>query len=204
MSIVVRALAPSTFPDYEALTRDEGGGGCYCAFWHQKFASHDAWLAQCRERPEANCAAIRAKIDAGFHVGVVAYDEETARAIAWVSVAPLPEIYWAWKRVAALGVEAADTAGIVCFTLGRDERGRGRSASVLAALARYGATRGWKRLEGYPFDAAALEKHGDDVLWPGRPETFASAGFERIGAHWLEHADYPRSIWRRDLATPPT
>lgn len=181
-------VKPLRQKDYETLTQHEGGGGCYCAFWHQKFASHAAWLAQCKAQPERNRETVLDRARQGFHVGVVVYQDDQARA--WLGVGPLPETYWAWKRVASLGLAAAHTAGIVCFTLAEAARGKHLSLEVLEAVKAYGKAQGWKTLEAYPFDPAALAQHGDSLLWPGRTESFVM-GFARVGSHWMEHRTIP-------------
>ncbi|MGK5089094.1 hypothetical protein WDW86_16170 [Bdellovibrionota bacterium FG-2] len=64
----------------------------------------------------------------------------------------------------------------------------------------YGKSQGWATIEGYPFDASAVEKHKADVLWPGMTKGFVEAGFERSAPHWLSQADWERSIYRVQVA----
>jgi hypothetical protein len=101
--------------------------------------------------------------------------------------------------VAKLGLEASGVAAILCFTITKTRRGRRLTGAVLDAVVAHGRTQGWSAIEAYPFDAEAASKHGDDVAWPGPTEAFERGGFERIGSHWLDHPEYPRSIWRRAL-----
>lgn len=196
--IRLERLTEHNFADYESLTACEGDGGCYCAFWHQKWACLDDWRRRQKEAPEQNRATVLERVRSGFHVGVLAY--APAGLAAWMSVGPLPELYWAWRRAAALGEEAArDTAGIVCITITPDLRRQHLQAALLEALVPYGRSAGWKTIEGYPFDEGALAAHGKQLLWAGHPAGYAAAGFERVDAHWLSSAGYERSIVRRQI-----
>ena len=199
MAIELRPLTEANFADYEALTRAEASGktGCYCAFWHQKVSSSAEWERRQKEEPLKNRDAVLARVRGGFHVGVLAYEADAP--IAWISVGPVNEVYWAWKRAAQLATDSATTAGITCFSVVPERRGDGLQVELLSALATYGKAAGWLVIEGYPFDVAAFEKHGAKVAWPGAPQGFAAAGFEVAGPHWLANADWPRSIVRRVL-----
>lgn len=117
--------------------------------------------------------------------------------MAWISVGPLPEFYWAWKRTADLGRSAGETAAIMCFNTFPDFRGKGRTAEVLRALTSYGKSLGWKNIEGYPFDESAIKAHGNAILWPGVADEFIAAGFTRVDSHWLSSDQAERSIFSR-------
>lgn len=195
--IRIERLSEANFSDFERLTGCGADGGCYCAFWHGKWQSVDEWKERERTRPLENRELMRQKVRFGFHVGVLAFRGD--QLLAWVSIGPLPEAYWTWKRVAQVGLEAHLVAGITCVTIAPELRGQRLQAEILTALAGYGRTRGWQAMEGYPFDASAFEKHGKAVSWPGRAEGFAAAGFVRVGAHWLDHPDWARSIYRLPL-----
>ena len=78
---------------------------------------------------------------------MLAYDADAP--IAWISVGPVNEVYWAWKRAGALGPEASTTAGITCFSVVPERRGDGLQVELLSALAMYGRAAGWLVIEGY-------------------------------------------------------
>lgn len=193
----IERLAEANFADYERLTACGADGGCYCAFWHGKWRSVDEWKERERTRPLENRELIRQMVSFGFHVGALAY--RGGELLAWLSVGPLPETYWTWKRVAQVGLEAHLVAGITCITIAPELRGQRLQGSVLRALSEHGRAQGWRAIEGYPFDASAFAKHGKAVSWPGRVEGFVEAGYERVGAHWLDHPDSARSIYRVEL-----
>jgi hypothetical protein len=196
LNLRIEKLTDKNFADYESLTSCEAGG-CYCAFWHGKWKSVEEWDARKKEKPLENRELIRMKVGFGFHVGVVVY--EGNEAIAWVSVGPLPDTYWTWKRVAKLGTEASSIAGITCITVAKERRSQKMQPAILRALTAYGKEQGWTAIEGYPFEEEAYAKHGKAIAWPGNAEGFRNADFEKIEPHWLSQADYPRAIYRKSL-----
>jgi GNAT superfamily N-acetyltransferase len=197
-TLQVKTLTEANFADFENITKHESGGGCYCSYWHQKWSSRADWDTQCQQSPEKNRAIVLEKVRAGFHVGVVVYEEN--KPIGWISVGPIPDFYWTWKRVAALGDQAGSIASIVCITASPTYRGSGFQVRALSALVDYGKTNGWKAIEGYPFDDSAIRKHGDVVFWPGFAKSYEKVGFTRIGEHWLNNPEAERSIYQIQLA----
>ena len=119
--------------------------------------------------------------------------------LAWISVGPLTDFYWTWKRVAQLGDDSNTVAGITCFTVAPKFRKQGLQAKILKELIEYGKEMGWSSLEAYPFDTSALEKHKDLVLWPGLAKGYVDAGFSRVSSHWLHSTEAERSIFKVGL-----
>lgn len=199
MTIRLEPLRTNNFSDYESLTCKEANGktGCYCAFWHQKFNSLEEWEKRQKEEPLKNRDVIHSKMVSGFHVGVLAYEND--ELIGWISLGPLTDFNWTMKRALSIGTDAQKIAGILCFSLAPAFRGKGYQTLLLKELLPYAKNNGWTAIEGYPFDVEALTKHGDKVAWPGFPDSFLSAGFKRIDQHWLNNPDYPRSIFKVDL-----
>ena len=131
MGIRIEQLNQKNFEDYEKLTCKQAHGGCYCSFWHQKWHSMTDWEKCQKETPEKNRQLIFEKMRSGFHVGVLAYQGNDL--LAWLSVGPLIEYYWTWKRVVQVGEDAKSIAGITCFTIASDFRGQGLQAKILEA-----------------------------------------------------------------------
>ncbi|MGK5089095.1 GNAT family N-acetyltransferase [Bdellovibrionota bacterium FG-2] len=121
--IRIEKLTEANFTDYEELTRCGKDGGCYCAFWHQKWASMESWIKREKEAPELNRATVLDRVRSGFHVGVLAYRGE--ELLGWISVGPLTDFYWTWKRAIAVGEASKNTAGITCITLAPKFRNQG-------------------------------------------------------------------------------
>jgi len=197
MNIRIEQLTEQNFKDYETLTSCESGGGCYCSFWHQKINSMQEWDTRKKENPQLNRQIVLDKVKTGFHVGALVYSENDL--LAWISVGPLIEYYWTWKRTTQLGEVSKSIAGVTCFTVAPKFRGQGLQSQILEKLKSYGKDKGWTAIEGYPFDPSALEKHKEHVLWPGLPKGFEEAGFIKIGPHWLNNSEAERSIYKVDL-----
>lgn len=197
MNIRIEQLTEQNFKDYEILTSCESGGGCYCSFWHQKISSMQEWETRKKETPLLNRQVVLDKVKIGFHVGVLVYSENDL--IAWISVGPLVDYYWTWKRTIQLGEESKNIAGITCFTVAPKFRGQGLQSKILERLKNYGKEKGWIAIEGYPFDASAIDKHKEHVLWPGLTKGFEEAGFFKIGPHWLNNPEAERSIYKVEL-----
>lgn len=193
MNYRIEKLSEKNFSDYETLTSCESGGGCYCSFWHQKITSMQEWDQRKQENPKLNRQIVLDKVQTGYHVGVLVYQEH--ELVAWISVGPLIDFYWAWKRVAHLGEQAKFVAGIMCITLAPKYRGQGLQSKILTQLKDYGREQGWKSIEGYPFDANAVEKHKVLVAWPGMTKGFKEAGFIKTGEHWTSQPDWERSLF---------
>lgn len=197
MSIRIERLNEKNFSDYEKLTSCGTDGGCYCAFWHGKWNSVDEWKEREKTRPLENRDLIRQKMNFGFHVGALAY--RGSELVAWISVGPITEYYWTWKRVAKVGEEANQIAGITCITISPELRSQKLQSEILVSLKAYGKNQGWKTIEGYPFEESAYKNHGKAVAWPGKVDGFIAAGFEKADSHWLNHPEWERSIYRAQL-----
>ncbi len=197
MTIRIERLSEENFSDYESLTCKQKHGGCYCAFWHQKWQSIADWEKCQKETPERNRQIVFEKMRSGFHVGVLAYQDQDL--LAWISVGPLIDFYWTWKRAIHVGETAKTVAAITCFTLSEQFRGQGFQGKILTALKNYGKVQGWSAIEGYPFDSSALEKQKENVIWPGLTKGFVEAGFSHVGPHWLTGPDWERSIYTANL-----
>lgn len=197
MSFRIERLSEKNFGDFEKLTSCESGGGCYCAFWHQKIGSMQEWDQRKQENPELNRQTILGKVRTGYHVGVLVY--RGSELAAWISVGPLPEYYWTWKRVVKTGEEANLVAGITCITISPELRSQKLQSEILLSLREYGKSLGWKTIEGYPYEEKAYQTHGKAIAWPGKVEGFVNAGFEKVGPHWLNHPEWERSIYSARL-----
>lgn len=199
MSLQIVPLTEDNLADYERLTRHgDDGGDCYCAFWHMKWRNMDHYHAFKAEHPERLREAVVTRVRSGFHVGALAYEQ--GNLLAWISVAPLNEVFWCWRRMAALGSEkAAKAAAITCLTLVSDQRGKNRQKDVALALINYGRSHGWERIEAYPFDQA-VACNNPKLAWPGLERPYANAGFRKADPHWLsQDPDFTRWIYVADL-----
>lgn len=148
-------------------------------------------------RTSQNKACVLEKVRSRFHLGVLVYSQ--TEIVAWVSLGPLPEFFWAWRRVAQLGDASKGVAIIPCLTRKTECRDDLSEAAILKLLRPYGIQQGWSAIEGYLFDRDVIDRLGDAVTWPGSPEAFAEAGFVRTGDHWLSSQEFSRSVYRMEL-----
>lgn len=196
-SIRLEKLTEQNFETFASFINCEDGG-CYCSFWHQKISSMEEWDKRKTEEPLKNKECVLEKIRSRFHLGVLAYQGD--ELVAWVSVGPAIDFYWAWRRVGQLGDSAKTIAVIPCITRKTEARDRITEASLLNALKAYGKEQGWTAIEGYPFDRETIDRLGESVTWAGFPEDFIKAEYKRVGDHWLASKENPRSIYRIELS----
>jgi len=196
--IIIKKLTMTNIEDYELLTKHgDDGKLCYCSFWHQKWASMEEYKKVQNENPERLKNCVIDRVQSGFHVGVIAYINDTP--CAWVSVGPLTDFFWAWRRVAEVGETAKNTAAILCFTVAPEFRGQHMQERVLKELANYGQKVGWTTIEAYPFSDEAHQKHGDALKWSGLLKSYQRSGFDYVKDHWLSSADLQRFLYSLKL-----
>ncbi len=199
MDIRIEQFTDKNIEHYEKLTKlGDDGKLCYCSFWHAKWNSMAEYDKVKAEQPDRLKACVVDRMRSQFHVGVIVYAGD--QPCAWISVGPLIDFYWAWKRVAHVGEIAKTTAGIMCFTIAPEFRDKKLQIEILAELKRYGVQKGWTAIEAYPFSDAAIAKHGDSLKWPGLCSGYEKAGYTKTQNHWLSGPDAERFIYRQDLS----
>jgi GNAT superfamily N-acetyltransferase len=198
MNIRIQQFTEQNIPDYERLTKlGDDGKLCYCSFWHGKWSSMADYDKVKAEQPERLKACVIDRMRSQFHVGVIVYVND--QAAAWISVGPLTDFYWSWRRVAQIGEVAKTTAGIMCFTIAPEFRGKGLQTKILHELKVYGAAKGWTTIEAYPFSNEAIATHGDALKWPGLTAGYEQAGFKKLTDHWLSSPEAQRYIYNFEL-----
>ena len=198
VDIRIEQFTDKNISDYEKLTKlGDDGKLCYCSFWHAKWNSMAEYDQVKKDNPERLKACVVDRMRSQFHVGVIAYAGD--KACAWVSVGPLIDFYWSWKRVSHIGEIAKTTAGIMCFTIAPEFRGQKMQSEILAALKIYGKEKGWTSIEAYPFSNEAIEKHGLALKWPGVCAGYEKAGYTKLQDHWLSSAEAQRYIYKLEL-----
>lgn len=196
--IRLEQFSENNIAEYERLTKlGDDGKLCYCSFWHAKWSSMEEYDKVKAEQPERLKDCVLDRMRSKFHVGVIAYLDE--KACAWISVGPLTDFYWTWRRVAQVGEVAKTTAGIMCFTIAPEFRGKKLQSQILGELKAYGAAKGWTSIEAYPFSNEAIAKHGAALKWPGVTSGYEMAGFKKLTDHWLSNPDAQRFIYCVEL-----
>lgn len=126
---------------------------------------------------------MRAMVDRGVPVGVLAYD--AGRPVGWCSVAPR-ESYarLARSRTMPRATAAEESTWVVlCFFVPRDRRGQDITHALLRGAVSYAGDSGADTVEGYPFDTAGITS-----THRGHSSVFAAAGFRQDGTRWWRPA----------------
>lgn len=150
-----------------------------------------------KEDPNRLRACVIDRMKSHFHVGVIAYIND--QPAAWISVGPITDFFWAWRRVAQVGEIAKTTAGIMCFTIAPEFRYKGFQTEILSELKIYAKEKGWTSIESYPFSNAAIEKHGPALQWPGLTNGYEKAGYVKSQNHWLSSPEAERYIYKMEV-----
>jgi GNAT superfamily N-acetyltransferase len=137
--LTFREVTPATWADLERLFEGRGGPSyCWCMAWRPIDAQAD---------PAARKAAMKAQIDAGTPVGLLAYRGDDP--VAWCSIAPRSTY-----RARMAEVPASDATesvwSVVCFFVIRPLRRQGVFARLLAAAEECARAHGASVLEAYP------------------------------------------------------
>jgi GNAT superfamily N-acetyltransferase len=162
-----------TFADYERLFRSRGAPHyCWCVI-HRFADAHEL-------KGDAQPAAMKALVDQGTPIGVLAYLE--GQPVGWCSVAPR-ESYVKLRRSRTMPrVTDQDTPTwtVLCFFVARPQRGTGVTRALLEGAVKYARAAGAQVIEGYPYDSAGISS-----THRGHSSVFAAAGFERQGTRWV-------------------
>jgi hypothetical protein len=175
----VKALDPSTWPDFAALVERHNGvwGGCWCLGFHAEGAKHGS------HRRAAKEARVR---EGRAHAALVYDGDECVGWCQFGSPAELPRI----KHRRAYEAEAPEAPQwrITCFFVDGRYKRRGVAGTALAGALDAIAGLGGGTVESFPEDVAGRKVSGS-FLHNGTLAMFERAGFERVrklGKHrWL-------------------
>jgi GNAT superfamily N-acetyltransferase len=146
-------------------------------------------VAQNRDR-------LRALAEGDQTPGLVAVDD--GRAVGWVSLGPRTAFERLERSRRIPRVDAAPVWSIVCFVVGRHERGHGIARALLDAAVEHARAHGAPAVEAYPVDPGE-GRVADWAAYRGTLAMFRSAGF-RVVAETSAVSGGARSVVvRRDL-----
>ena len=161
--LAFRAVDRKTWPDFAALFESPGGPGyCWCMAWRPL-------ATKARSDVPARKAAMKALVDAGLPVGILAY--ECDAPVGWCSIAPRES-----HRPLGGPDEGDRIWSLACFFLRRDRRGAGHSAVLLDAAVAYARKQGAAIVEAYPVDPES-----PSYRFMGFVDLFRRAGFKKVG-----------------------
>lgn len=177
--LTVKALSPSTWPDFAALVERHHGvwGGCWCLEFHPEGKVRDA-----HRREKKEC-----RVREGTAHAALVYDG--VACVGWCqfgSPVELPRI----KHLRAYGAElvALPDWRITCFFVDKAYRGQGVASAALAGALGEIARLGGGTVESYPEDTDGRTV-SSSFLHNGRLSMFERQGFQRVRRlgknHWV-------------------
>lgn len=141
--MAVKEVNKETWPDLEKLFEGRGGPEyCWCMAWRARGEE-----VKHTDR-ESRKAYLKARVDAGIPVGILAYQNDVP--VAWCSVAP-KETY---RKLDDLRLNDNDEKiwSIVCFYIKKELRGTKLTHFMIAAAIKYASGNKATIIEAYPVD----------------------------------------------------
>lgn len=165
-----RPLTAGRWDDLERLFGVRGAcGGCWCMWWRIPRKQFDA------QKGEQNRAALRALVDSGAVLGILAYED--GQPIGWCAVEPR-EAYPALNRSRTLKpLDEQPVWAVTCFFVARSYRKRGVTTALLRAAIGYVREQGGRIVEGYPVVPKRDGEMPAVFAWTGFVSAFEQAGF---------------------------
>ncbi|HEY6352868.1 MAG TPA: GNAT family N-acetyltransferase [Burkholderiaceae bacterium] len=177
MSLIVRPLTPSRWPDLEAIFNAKGcsvARGCWCMYYR---LSGKGPLTRPGEGQRLRAEnALQALAARDPPPGLVGYRGKTP--VGWVSLGPRGHYAKLANSPVMKSVDDQPVWSVVCFVVPSEYRKQGVASELLAGAVQYARKRGVRLLEAYPVDksvASAAQASGF-----GSKRMFDEAGFEEV------------------------
>ena len=143
-------LKPLDVLNFETFAMFLGGcefGGCYCAVW----ASHDeTWVSRCSDPARPNLEITRNLVNAGSHVGFLAYDGRD-ELVGWTGSGPKDGFpFLALKLASRLTPSSRNSWSIGCLAVKATARGNKVAEKIAAAVVAKAKVSGATVIEAYP------------------------------------------------------
>jgi ribosomal protein S18 acetylase RimI-like enzyme len=189
--LTIVPLTPDRLDDLASLF-DQGGEPkwCWCAWFRVRNRN---WS---NSTPDTNRALLGGLARGPISPGLVAYRK--GQAVGWVSLGPRED----YERLAySKGLEPIDDRpvwSIVCFVVGRRERGQGIAGALLDAAVEHARSSGATTLEAYPTDTEG-ERISPASAYRGTLSMFEKAGFTVVARRRTGPTSAPRPTVRREL-----
>jgi GNAT superfamily N-acetyltransferase len=189
-------LTPERLPDLASLF-EQGGDPkwCWCSYYRVRGVDFSKGGKE-RHRAALEQAAVDNAAE-GRAPGLVAYDGETA--VGWISIGPRDDYERLAHSKVLAPVDGTPVWSIVCFVVGRQARGRGIAAALLAAGIEYAREHGAIALEAYPVEIPDGERIPSAEVYRGTLSMFERAGFEVVARRQAPGSTNARPIVRRTL-----
>jgi GNAT superfamily N-acetyltransferase len=189
--LTIVPLTAERLPDLATLF-DQGGDPkwCWCA-WYR--VANRNWT---NATPPQNRALLADLASGDTAPGLVAYRAD--QVVGWVSLGPREDYErLAHSRILA-PVDDRPVWSIVCFVVGKRERGQGIARALLAAAIEHARANGATTLEAYPVDTGEGRLPSASV-YKGTVSMFERAGFAVVARRQANASAAPRPIVRLEL-----
>jgi GNAT superfamily N-acetyltransferase len=189
--LTIVPLTAERLPDLATLF-DQGGDPkwCWCA-WYR--VANRNWT---NATPPQNRAFLADLASGDTAPGLVAYRAD--QVVGWVSLGPREDYErLAHSRILA-PVDDRLVWSIVCFVVGKRERGQGIARALLAAAIEHARANGATTLEAYPVDTGEGRLPSASV-YKGTVSMFERAGFAVVARRRANANAAPRPIVRLEL-----
>jgi GNAT superfamily N-acetyltransferase len=184
-------LTPERLDDLASLF-DQGGDPkwCWCAYFRIRGRSWSNSTAA------ANRAVLAELADRAPAPGLIAYHD--GEAVGWTSLGPREDYERLAYSTVLAPLDDRPVWSIVCFVVGRRERGRGVAVDLLRAAIDHARANGATTLEAYPVDTGGSRMSSANV-YRGTLSMFARAGFSVVARRQAQPGSAPRPIVRLEL-----
>jgi ribosomal protein S18 acetylase RimI-like enzyme len=125
---------------------------------------------------QANKRDLKALVDAGEFIGLIAYQGRTP--VGWLSLGPRDGYAKLRRSPVMRPVDDQPVWSIICFVVPGEWRGQGVARALLDGAIAFARRRKVRLLEAYPVDKAA--RSSDDAMWFGAKSMFDAAGFQEV------------------------
>jgi len=191
MDLTIVPLTADRLPDLATLF-DQGGDPkwCWCA-WYR--VANGTWT---NAKPPQNRALLAELASSATAPGLVAYRDD--KVVGWVSLGPREDFERLTHSRILAPVDDRLVWSIVCFVVGKRQRGQGIARAMLAAAIEHARANGATTLEAYPVDTGEGRLPSASV-YKGTVSMFERAGFTVVIRRQANAKAAPRPIVRLEL-----
>jgi ribosomal protein S18 acetylase RimI-like enzyme len=189
--LTIVPLTPDRLDDLATLF-DQGGDPkwCWCA-WYR--VPNRTWS---NATPTDNRALLAELATSGPAPGLVAYRGE--QVVGWVSLAPRADYERLAHSTILAPLDDRPVWSIVCFVVGRPQRGQGIARRLLDSAIEHARANGATTLEAYPTDTGGSRLPSASV-YKGTLSMFERAGFTVVARRHTSKVTADRPIVRLEL-----
>lgn len=189
--LTILPLTPERMDDLATLF-EQGGDPKWCWCTSFRLRGRDEF----QRRPSENRALLGELAERGPAPGLVAYRD--GRAVGWVSLGPREDFERLTYSKVLAPIDDRPVWSIVCFVVGRRERGQGIAGALLDAAIQHARASGATTLEAYPADTGA-DRIPSANAYKGTLSMFERAGFRVVERRQWNPSTPVRPIVRLEL-----